>query len=167
MQYTVYICNIHKITYVHKPWGKNGSKGFFSLRPSPFQKQFGSGKIHRSIISFKKTLWIPNRPCSQSLKSLSQTLNLCSHESNRLGLLVPAAKAFFSFCFFNTAWPWHIPNVSGPLVRCSTVLLDWGTSEGTTNDSSDPSVGEHVCINNGHSIVPEDGVAKLHTLSMI
>ena len=91
----------------------------------------------------------------------------CSHESNRLGLLVPAAKAFFSFCFFNTAWPWHIPNVSGPLVRCSTVLLDWGTSEGTTNDSSDPSVGEHVCINNGHSIVPEDGVAKLHTLSMI
>lgn len=44
--------------------------------------------------------------------------------------------------------------------------LDWGTSEGTTNDSSDPSVGEHVCINNRHSIVPEDGVAKLHTLSM-
>lgn len=98
---------------------------------------------------------------------IQKTPNLCSHESNRLGLLVPAAKAFFSFCFFNTAWPWHIPNVSGPLVRCSTVLLDWGTSEGTTNDSSDPSVGEHVCINNGHSIVPEDGVAKLHTLSMI
>lgn len=120
-----------------------------------------------SRISFKKTLWIPNQPCSQSLKILPQTPNLCSHESNRLGLLVPAAKAFFSFCFFNTAWPWHIPNVSGPLVRCSTVLLDWGTSEGTTNDSSDPSVGEHVCINNGHSIVPEDGVAKLHTLSMI
>ncbi len=112
-------------------------KAFFSLRPpghpSPFQKQFGSEKSTEVEFPY-------GFPTSHVIKDCPKKNNPCSHESNRLGLLVPAANDFFSFCFFKTVWPWHISNIWRPLLWSSTVLLDWGTSEGTTNDSSDSSV---------------------------